>query len=71
MSVCRAVVAFFISPAAAIECHCHRNILQERARYMRIWTLMVTIGVPLSPHLRLRCIPRRLSMDLLDPSDGK
>ncbi|KAK5215083.1 hypothetical protein LTR72_011837 [Exophiala xenobiotica] len=51
MAACRAIVAFFISPAAAIgsavvtETFFKRN----RARYMGVWTLMVTIGVQISP----------------------
>lgn len=53
MGLCRALVAFFISPAAAIgsavvaECFFRR----DRARAMGVWTLLVTIGVPISPFL--------------------
>ncbi|KAI9042719.1 synaptic vesicle transporter [Aspergillus affinis] len=51
MAACRALTAFFISPAAAIgsavvaECF----FKKERGRYMGIWTLMVTLGVPAGP----------------------
>ncbi|PLB48985.1 synaptic vesicle transporter [Aspergillus steynii IBT 23096] len=51
MAACRALTAFFISPAAAIgsavvaECF----FKNERGRYMGIWTLMVTLGVPVGP----------------------
>ncbi|RDL29811.1 Uncharacterized protein BP5553_10676 [Venustampulla echinocandica] len=53
MSVCRAIVAFFISPAAAIGSVVVTETFfkKERARYMGIWTLMVTLGVPLSPFI--------------------
>lgn len=49
MAVCRALVAFFISPAAAIGSAVVTETFfkTERARYMGIWTLMVTCGVPL------------------------
>lgn len=53
MAACRALVAFFISPAAAIgsavvaECYFRR----ERARYIGIWIIMVTLGVPISPFI--------------------
>jgi len=53
MAVCRAIVAFFISPAAAIGSAVVTETFfkGERARYMGIWTLMVTLGVPLSPFI--------------------
>lgn len=50
MAVCRAITAFFISsagsigPAVVVESF----FKKDRARYMRIWTLMVTLGVPVS-----------------------
>lgn len=53
MAACRALVAFFISPAAALgsavvaECYFKR----ERARYMGVWTLLITLGVPVSPFI--------------------
>ncbi|KAJ9500151.1 hypothetical protein LTR99_008399 [Exophiala xenobiotica] len=53
MAACRALVAFFISPAAAIGSAVVAETFfkRRRARYMGIWTLMVTIGVPVSPFL--------------------
>ena len=53
MAVCRAIVAFFISPPAAIGSAVVMETFfkKERARYMGIWTLLVTIGVPLSPFI--------------------
>lgn len=49
MAICRAFVAFFISPAAAIGSAVVAETFfkNQRARYMGIWTLMVTCGVPL------------------------
>ena len=53
MCACRAVVAFFISPAAGIgaavvvETFSKKN----RARYMGIWTILITVGVPASPFI--------------------
>ncbi|KAA8571080.1 hypothetical protein EYC84_000435 [Monilinia fructicola] len=51
MAVCRAIVAFFICPAGAIGSAVVTESFfkKDRARYMGIWTLMVTIGVPFSP----------------------
>jgi MFS family permease len=51
MAVSRAIVAFFISPAAAIGSAVVTETFftKDRAKYMGIWTLMVTLGVPLSP----------------------
>ncbi|KAH7409011.1 major facilitator superfamily domain-containing protein [Cadophora sp. MPI-SDFR-AT-0126] len=51
MALCRAIVAFFISPAAAIGSAVVTETFfkQDRARYMGVWTLLVTLGVPLSP----------------------
>jgi MFS family permease len=53
MAVCRAIVAFFISPAAAIGSAVVTETFfkKERARYMGIWTLMVTLGVPIAPFI--------------------
>ncbi|PQE24621.1 mfs multidrug transporter protein [Rutstroemia sp. NJR-2017a WRK4] len=53
MAVCRAIVAFFISPAAAIGSVVVTETFfkKDRAKYMGIWTLMVTIGVPFSPFI--------------------
>ena len=49
MAACRALVSFFISPDAAIGSGVVTETFfkKERARYMGIWTLMVTIGVPM------------------------
>ncbi|KAF7947875.1 hypothetical protein EAE96_008952 [Botrytis aclada] len=51
MALCRAIVAFFICPAGAIGSAVVTESFfkKDRARYMGIWTLMVTIGVPFSP----------------------
>jgi MFS family permease len=53
MAVCRAIVAFFISPAAAIGTAVVAETFfrKDRARYMGIWTLMITLGVPVSPFI--------------------
>ncbi|KAI1615380.1 major facilitator superfamily domain-containing protein [Exophiala viscosa] len=53
MAASRAIVAFFISPAAAIGSAVVAETFfkQSRARYMGIWTVMVTIGVPISPFI--------------------
>lgn len=53
MAACRAIVAFFIAPPASLgsvvvaECF----FKHERARYMGVWTLQVTVGGFLSPLL--------------------
>lgn len=53
MGVCRAIVAFFISPAAAIGSGVVAETFfkKSRARYMGVWTIMLTIGVPVSPFI--------------------
>jgi len=53
MALCRAISAFFISPAGAIGTAVVTETFfkKERARYMGIWTLMITLGVPLSPFI--------------------
>ncbi|KAH6647384.1 major facilitator superfamily domain-containing protein, partial [Truncatella angustata] len=53
MAVCRAITAFFISPAAAIGSAVVSEMFfkQERATFMGAWTIMVTIGVPIAPFL--------------------
>jgi MFS family permease len=53
MAACRALVAFFISPAAAIGSAVVAELFLkgERGRYMGIWTVMVTLGVPISPFI--------------------
>lgn len=53
MAACRAITAFFICPAAAIGSAVVTETFfkKERARWMGVWTLMVTLGVPLSPFI--------------------
>ena len=53
MGLCRAITAFFISPAAAIGSAVVAETFfrKDRARAMGVWTLMVTIGVPISPFI--------------------
>jgi MFS family permease len=53
MALCRAIVAFFICPAAAIGSAIVTETFfkKDRARYIGIWTLMVTIGVPIAPFI--------------------
>jgi MFS family permease len=51
MAVCRAIVAFFISPASSIGSAVVSESFfrNERGRYIGIWTVMVTLGVPVAP----------------------
>lgn len=51
MCFCRALVGFFLSPAAAIGSAVVTETFfkKNRALYMGLWTLMVTLGVPLAP----------------------
>ncbi|KAB8231308.1 putative MFS multidrug transporter [Aspergillus alliaceus] len=51
MAACRALVSFFICPAMAIGSAVVAETFfrRERARYMGIWTVMVTLGVPVGP----------------------
>lgn len=53
VAACRALVAFFISPASAIGSAVvmETTFKKDRGRYMGIWTLMVTLGVPIGPFL--------------------
>lgn len=53
MALCRAITAFFISPAAAIGSAVVSETFfrHQRARYMGVWTVMVTIGVPIAPFI--------------------
>lgn len=53
MGLCRAITAFFISPAAALGSATVSETFfkRERARYMGIWTVMVTLGVPMAPFI--------------------
>ena len=49
MAACRAIVAFFISPPGSIGSGIVTETFfkKERARYMGVWTLLITLGVPL------------------------
>jgi Major Facilitator Superfamily len=53
MAACRAITAFFISPAAAIGSAVVTETFfkKDRAKWMGVWTVMITLGVPLSPFL--------------------
>lgn len=53
MGFCRAVTAFFIAPAAAIGSAVVSETFfkHERAKYIGIWTLMLTLGVPVAPFI--------------------
>jgi MFS family permease len=53
MGLCRAITAFFISPAAAIGSAVVSETFfkRERAKYMGIWTLLLTLGVPSAPFI--------------------
>lgn len=48
---CRAITAFFISPASAIGSAVVTETFfkKERARYMGVWALLLTLGIPLAP----------------------
>ncbi|KAL3467149.1 major facilitator superfamily domain-containing protein [Aspergillus heterothallicus] len=51
LMVCRAFTAWFISPAAAIGSAIVTESFfkKDRGRYLGVWTLMVTLGVPVGP----------------------
>jgi MFS family permease len=53
VAACRALVAFFISPASAIGSAVvmETTFKKDRARYMGVWTVMITLGVPIGPFL--------------------
>lgn len=53
MAACRAITAFFISPAAAIGSAVVAETFfkRDRAKWMGVWTLMITLGVPTSPFI--------------------
>ena len=53
MGLCRAITAFFISPAGAIGSAVVAETFfkKDRARCMGVWTLMITLGVPAAPFL--------------------
>jgi MFS family permease len=51
MAACRALSAFFISPPVAVGSAVvvETFFKRERARFMGIWTVMITLGIPLAP----------------------
>lgn len=53
MAACRALAAFFISPASAIGTGVVTETFfkKQRGKYLGIWTLMVTLGVPVGPFI--------------------
>ncbi|KAF2157357.1 MFS general substrate transporter [Myriangium duriaei CBS 260.36] len=53
MALCRAITAFFIAPAAAIGSAVVQETFfkRDRGTYMGVWTLMVTVGVPIAPFI--------------------
>ncbi|KAL4928626.1 putative MFS multidrug transporter [Aspergillus undulatus] len=53
MAACRALVAFFISPAMALGSAVVMETFfkHQRARYLGVWTVMVTLGVPVGPFI--------------------
>lgn len=53
VAACRALTAFFIAPASAIGSAVVTETFfkKDRARYMGVWTLMLTVGIPLAPFL--------------------
>ncbi|KAK7995335.1 hypothetical protein PG990_014108 [Apiospora arundinis] len=53
MAVCRAFTAFFISPAIAIGSGVVTETFfkRQRATYMGMWTLLVTLGPPTGPFI--------------------
>ncbi|KAI1283345.1 major facilitator superfamily domain-containing protein [Xylaria sp. FL0933] len=53
MAVCRAITAFGISPAAGIGSGMVQEMFfkHQRGRYIGIWTVLVTLGVPVAPFI--------------------
>ncbi|KAJ5267632.1 Major facilitator superfamily domain general substrate transporter [Penicillium angulare] len=53
LAASRALVAFFISPASAIGSAVvmETTFKKDRARYMGVWTLLITLGVPTGPFI--------------------
>ncbi|KAI1428148.1 major facilitator superfamily domain-containing protein, partial [Xylaria sp. FL1777] len=53
MALCRAIVAVGISPAAAIGSGMVQEMFfkHQRGRYIGIWTVFVTLGVPVAPFI--------------------
>ncbi|KAL4763518.1 putative MFS transporter [Aspergillus foveolatus] len=52
-AACRALQAFFISPASAIGSGVVMETFfkKDRAKYMGVWTLLLTLGIPLGPFI--------------------
>lgn len=55
MAACRALTALFISPAAAIGSAVVAETFfkRERAKHIGVWTLMITVGIPIGMSLPL------------------
>ncbi|BCS18944.1 putative MFS transporter [Aspergillus puulaauensis] len=53
LAACRALQAFFISPASAIGSGVVMETFfkQDRAKYMGVWTLLLTLGIPCGPFI--------------------
>lgn len=53
MAGCRALTAFFVSPAGAIGTGIVADMFfkRERGRFIGIWTVMITLGVPVAPFI--------------------
>lgn len=53
MAVCRAIDAFFISPAGALGTGVVSEMFfkSERGRYIGAWSVMITLGVPVAPFI--------------------
>ena len=51
MGLNRAITAFFISPAVSIGSAVVGETFfsKERGRYMGVWTIMITLGIPVAP----------------------
>ncbi|KAL5336247.1 major facilitator superfamily domain-containing protein [Aspergillus crustosus] len=53
LAACRALQAFFISPASAIGSGVVMETFfkKDRAKYMGVWTLLLTLGIPCGPFI--------------------
>jgi MFS family permease len=53
MIVCRILVAWFISPPSALGSAvvAESFFRKDRARYLGVWTVMITLGVPTAPFI--------------------
>lgn len=51
MGACRAITAFFVSPAVSIGSAVVGETFfsKERGQYMGVWTIMITLGIPVAP----------------------